>query len=86
MAWEEVLNKVSKAMLMVAPPLVTAWITDQLPKRGLSASENERRVKAIVLSIIATAGINWIAEKILGYKGTTLAFGKRIAIPGYYGD
>jgi len=45
-------------------PTLTAWLSDQLPKKGLSREENERRIKNIVLSFLVAFGVYYMVEKI----------------------
>jgi len=48
----------------VVVPSLTSWLSDQLPRPGLPAAENERRIRNIVLSMIVGFGVYYIVEKI----------------------
>jgi len=51
-------------------PVITAWLSEGLPRRGLPLEENERRLRNIVLSIIAGFGVAAIVEQLVGGGGT----------------
>ena len=78
----------------VASAILTSWLADQLPRPGLPASEIERRLRNIVLSIITAFGVAYLTMAISeqwpqqGVTATTVGSprAKRIVLPGYYGD
>jgi len=51
-------------------PVITAWLSEGLPKRGLPLEENERRLRNIVLSVIAGFGVAAIVDQLVGGGGT----------------
>jgi len=53
-------------------PVITAWLSDSLPRKGLPLEENERRVRNIVLSVIAGFGVAAIVNQLVGGGGTEL--------------
>jgi uncharacterized membrane protein len=58
----------------VVVPTLTSWLSDQLPSRSVSAQENERRTKNIVLAIMVGFGVGYLAQNLLGKQqggGTT---------------
>ena len=55
----------------VVVPTLTSWLSDQLPGRGLSLEENERRTKNIVLSILVGFGVGYVVQQVLGQQGET---------------
>ena len=57
-------------------PVVTAWLSDSLPRKGLSTEENERRIRNIALSIIAGFGVAAIANQLAGGGG-----GSELSVP-----
>ena len=72
----------------VIVPVLTSWLSDQLPRPGLPLSENERRLRNIVLSIITGFGVAYLTMGIIGQlpKTQTQTVRKQIVLPGYYGD
>lgn len=53
-------------------PVITAWLSDSLPRKGLPLEENEKRLRNIVLSIIAGFGVAAIVNQLVGGGGTEL--------------
>ena len=53
-------------------PVITAWLSDSLPRKGLPLSENEKRLRNIVLSVIAGFGVAAIVNQLVGGGGTEL--------------
>lgn len=50
----------------VVIPVLTAWLSDQLPRSGMPPAEIERRVRNIALACLVAFGVYYIAEKIIG--------------------
>ena len=67
-------------------PILTHWLSDQLPRPGLPASENERRIRNIVLAIMVGFGVAYIARELTKGIKTQTVCTRRIVLPGYYGD
>jgi len=76
----------------VVVPVITSWLSDQLPRPGLPASENERRIRNIVLATIVGFGVGAIVRQITGAevmakpKKEIFTSEERLVLPGYYGD
>ncbi|MCS7365231.1 MAG: hypothetical protein NDF54_07345 [archaeon GB-1867-035] len=72
----------------VATAVLTSWLSDQLPRPGLPATEIERRLRNIVLSMITGFGVAYIAMAVTGQmpQTQTQTVRKQIVLPGYYGD
>lgn len=71
----------------VTVPVLTSWLADQLPRPGLPLSENERRIRNIVLAMIVGFGVGYIAKELTGRLSTqtkSITTGKKITVPGYY--
>jgi len=50
--------------VIVVPTITTtfaAWLTDNLPKKGLPREENERRVRSIAASVVASVAATGLA-------------------------
>lgn len=50
-------------------PVITAWLSDSLPRSGLPLEENERRLRNIALSVIAGFGVAAIVDQLAGGGG-----------------
>jgi len=50
----------------VLVPTLTAWLSDQLPRKGLPLEENERRLRNIVLSTLVGFGVAYITMQLKG--------------------
>lgn len=70
----------------VTTAVLTSWLSDQLPRPGLPASEIERRLRNIVLSMITAFGVAYIAMAVMGQLPQTQTVKRQIVLPGYYGD
>lgn len=49
-------------------PAVSAWLSDQLPKSGLSKEENERRLRNLAIAVIAGFGLAAIVNQVMGVQ------------------
>jgi len=66
-------------------PILTSWLSDQLPRPGLEARENERRLRNIVLSIMVGFGAAYLAMEFAKRQEEQAQTAyKPITPPGYY--
>lgn len=58
------IKKLAPVLMSLGSVVLTAWLTDQLPRKGLPTDEIEKRLKNITIALLAVLGINYIVERV----------------------
>lgn len=68
----------------VLSPFVGAWIMGQLPKKGDSPAEIDRKLRNIIGSMLIGFGLGYLITETVGRAKQTQVASKPITPPGYY--
>jgi len=72
------------AWTAVAGSVMTSWLSGQLPRRGESPAEIERKLRNIVLATLTSIAIGYLAYEFTKKTEETTKVRKKVFTPGTY--